>query len=341
MYFKNKISKDDKGFTLIEVIVTVVIVALVTAPLLSSFISASNTNMKSKRIQESNELSQYVVEELKGTSIAYLKNAYGSNMSDKHNDGSYDLSLTGMQLPSGFQSGYKIDAKIKPSTVVTKEETAIPVIEDLNKESCAVFCSGIYKYDNFPEYDSATKRFVTVTIGYDAALATTKPYTVELKIEYYNGNTNLGFKSAKWNYAVVPSVYILYTPLSGTDELYINNDIDYSYLPDLPVGEGKVDTYIVQQNASGSYSRLEENKVHINGYTTLSTLHNSLVQVTSANLNNLRIHSNIGSSAASVNEDVTEVTESICIDTLYSVDISVSYRDKKISNYNASKIEIN
>ena len=60
MFANEKENSNDKGFTLIEVIITVIILALVTAPFLSSFVSASKTNMKSKRVQEANELSQSV-----------------------------------------------------------------------------------------------------------------------------------------------------------------------------------------------------------------------------------------------------------------------------------------
>ena len=44
MKFNKKLNGDNRGFTLIELIVTVVILALVTAPFLSSFVSAGKTN---------------------------------------------------------------------------------------------------------------------------------------------------------------------------------------------------------------------------------------------------------------------------------------------------------
>ena len=50
MQYNGKISEDNRGFSLLELIVTVVILALVTAPFLSSFVTASDTNVKAKRI---------------------------------------------------------------------------------------------------------------------------------------------------------------------------------------------------------------------------------------------------------------------------------------------------
>ena len=76
MNYEKKMNENNEGFTLLEVLLTVVILALVTAPFLSSFVTASKANLKSKRIQEANELGEYIIEQFKATSVDQLVTTY-------------------------------------------------------------------------------------------------------------------------------------------------------------------------------------------------------------------------------------------------------------------------
>lgn len=70
---------DHKGFSLIEVIVAVAILAAVSAPILQSFTTAAITNSRAQATQDATSLSEDIMEKVKSTSIETLyKEATGA-----------------------------------------------------------------------------------------------------------------------------------------------------------------------------------------------------------------------------------------------------------------------
>lgn len=63
---------DNKGFSLVEVIVAIVIVALVATPILGSFATSSRVNAKAKILQDATDVAQYAAELIKAQSVADL-----------------------------------------------------------------------------------------------------------------------------------------------------------------------------------------------------------------------------------------------------------------------------
>jgi prepilin-type N-terminal cleavage/methylation domain-containing protein len=61
---------DNRGVTLIELLVAITILALVTVPLLHSFITATSTNTKAKRVLEATTAGENVFEELKAEDVS-------------------------------------------------------------------------------------------------------------------------------------------------------------------------------------------------------------------------------------------------------------------------------
>lgn len=59
----------NQGFTLVEVLVAVVVLGVVVIPLLYSFVTASRTNAKAKKLMDATTAAQNVFEELKGESL--------------------------------------------------------------------------------------------------------------------------------------------------------------------------------------------------------------------------------------------------------------------------------
>ena len=66
----------DQGFTLVEVLVAVVVLAVVVLPLLNSFVTASRTNAKAKKLMDATTAAQNVFEELKGEKLDDFISAY-------------------------------------------------------------------------------------------------------------------------------------------------------------------------------------------------------------------------------------------------------------------------
>lgn len=64
--------KDNKGFSLVEVLVAVAVLAIVFTPVLNSFTTASKTNSRAQHIQNATSLAEDVMEKVKSTSIEQL-----------------------------------------------------------------------------------------------------------------------------------------------------------------------------------------------------------------------------------------------------------------------------
>ncbi len=56
--------KNNKGFTLIEVLLAIVILSLVSAPILRGFVVTANTSARARKIMEATDVAQLVVEEI-------------------------------------------------------------------------------------------------------------------------------------------------------------------------------------------------------------------------------------------------------------------------------------
>lgn len=366
MQFNNKLKRNNKGFTLLELLVTVVILALITAPFLSSFASASKTNVKSKRIQEANELSQHIIEQFKGSSVDKMVADYSLHGAEERIDDTdvkysknstvYTGTVSGTSLPAGFTSGYSADIKLKPTKSIVNEDNVIPVIEDLDKVNCCVIAGNITKYDS--SFSSANNRHVTVTIS--KSLSSAK-YEVSLAVQYRYGLADLGSPKTMgpWEYDDVPTIYLLYVPLKTgaagatcLDKIDIVNNV-YEDKIDASGNTvtSNVNTYIIQQKAAAgssySYPSLSWDKVNIKEYSktnevSLDNLFNVNNMSSTGTLNNTVVHTNIyGGSVTGVQNDkdgkVYDAVKAIKLDTIYNLDVTVNYDGDKVASYNATK----
>lgn len=60
---------NNKGFSLIEIIVTIAVLALVVAPFLRSFFLSMNINSDARKLQNASMVSQDIMEQFKANSI--------------------------------------------------------------------------------------------------------------------------------------------------------------------------------------------------------------------------------------------------------------------------------
>ena len=68
----NNTITDNRGFSLVEMVVAVTILAIIFTPILNSFLTASRTNAKAQRTQNATSLSEDIMEEIKADSIEQL-----------------------------------------------------------------------------------------------------------------------------------------------------------------------------------------------------------------------------------------------------------------------------
>lgn len=72
---KKKI-KNNKGFSLVELLVTMAVIAIVTIPLLQTFVVSNRINSSAKRTQNATDLAQNIAEQFSAISLDKLKSTY-------------------------------------------------------------------------------------------------------------------------------------------------------------------------------------------------------------------------------------------------------------------------
>lgn len=194
----------DKGFSLVELIIVVSILAIAAIPLMRSMSMASRTNAKAQSIQNATSLAESIMEEMKSTPIDTLKSTYGTDFSASgvmtiEMKGAGNKGITATQgekffatvvirtdtyatpVPGGSTS--KAD-KVKAANVLK-----LPLIEDIDTNTQAVLTSSRefnrfdsdalnyfnQKIDNYPtrkaEITSKTiniNKTSSIVAGYDA-----------------------------------------------------------------------------------------------------------------------------------------------------------------------------
>lgn len=90
---------NNKGLSLVELIVTVAILAIIVLPLLRAFMVSSNTNSKAKKQQRTSELAQNIMEEIEASDLETLA------MSFNYPQAPYLLGAESLQELRGTVSG--------------------------------------------------------------------------------------------------------------------------------------------------------------------------------------------------------------------------------------------
>ncbi|MDD6186796.1 MAG: prepilin-type N-terminal cleavage/methylation domain-containing protein [Oscillospiraceae bacterium] len=121
--------KDNKtgGFTLIEVIIAVTILAIITTPLLRMFTSAAKTNAKAKKVMQATTIAQNIVEDFKAYSMEDLSRKI-NNYNKDETGADFDIKITNAQ-DGTFEAliSEEIDSKptklAKHSSMTAKTQT--------------------------------------------------------------------------------------------------------------------------------------------------------------------------------------------------------------------------
>ncbi len=189
---------------------------------------------------------------------------------------------------------------------------------------------------------SASSRDVLVSIDYASGL-----YNVTLTISHRKTDgTLLGTKSVTWNYSVVPSVYILYKPLSDSDTIKIENKLsDSTLIKDIYTGEKDyVNVYLINQKdaASGTYykSVLSDNVklteqpdgIKINTYTLTNLADISKSDTLASTI----LYTNM-KTGADKNDTINGPVKMKKIETIYNLNVNVKFDGKEVSTFNSTK----
>lgn len=329
MSYINNIKDDNKGFTLVELIITVVILALVTAPFLSSFATAGKTNVKAKRRQQANNIGDYITEKFKATKTDQLDIILGGHTDGASGELLYDIPND--KLPSQYGTKYTAKVKLTPNPgTVNDEVTPVPV--SLDATNSAIFMADFYKNDDQAiKTGPVTNRICTVNIIYDPTAGGSNPYHVSLEVNYYNGSIiNKVYTAPKveLSYSSIPDLYLFYTPFSLSsandgDKLIIHSELTDELNVHL-TKQGVATHDLLSSNVGFEY----KNKAGFSKNGTLSYL-DSTDQLLGENL---KVYTNMATTS--------NLVQTAKIDTLYKMEIEVKYDGESVLTYDSSKKDI-
>ncbi len=178
---------DNAGFTLVELIICVAILAVATIPLMKSMSMSSRVNAKAQSIQNATSLGEAIMEEMKSSSIDDLRARYGSAFTESGGD--YQISIPGRTATQGEPFDVTVDIKTttysgatelgsdKKANVLSANSVKLPRIEEIDTMAQAVLSSAkeLNKYDK-----EALNYFNQKIADYPTHVATIHSKTIEI-----------------------------------------------------------------------------------------------------------------------------------------------------------------
>ncbi len=335
----------NKGFTLIELIITVAILALVVAPFLSSFVTAGKMNVKSKRKQVATNYGEYISEKFKAKTLDKLLSEYdgsigagGSNTADVTN-GKYSFNIT--EVPNGVSSDYTAKVELTKSSVDVNAANAMPKLNGIVSAKSFVAMSDFYSHD--ATYTTATRRVAYVDIQQDAS-----KIKVSLAVQYFGAGGQLCDKInvSSYSYDYMPDLYLMYVPYSSSDKIEIYNGIPADNIFDEDGNSKDLDIYIIQQEVTDSINPAYVSpKINPANISIESVKDSSGVATNTATLseyiNNGGVMSSISKVKVFTNIN-TAITDGVMVEkttqiNLYNMEVKIYFKGKEVAKFSGTK----
>lgn len=191
---------DNRGFTLIEILVAMAVLAILTIPLLSYFSDASKLNGLSSKRHKANLTAQAVMEDFKNKKIEVISEEYRSlsGGSGQYTDGTYSTKLP-LVTPFAFTQNAPDDpyyfqlCNYNPNGI--NYDVRIKVQEGTYKEANTLATGGTIYFNTFKDFDisdvEGNKNAVIVEGVNDSKSAASSLFNLYLE----NGGTNTSLLS--------------------------------------------------------------------------------------------------------------------------------------------------
>lgn len=269
---KDKTEKN-AGFSLVEILVAVVILAIIVVPLLHGFISSARTNAKAREVIQATTAGQNVMEELKNIPLKQLFEEKDKITSQEHmmESGSPPNVTTTKYVTYEYNYGtVRVDgteydtlvtldpSNYSPDDVTEYNKKELAEIYDISEVYDACYIqdkdlddrmAALFAGHNAVKVKQAMERHIVVdisekngkqavyiNIGYTYA-GVTKYAAPQNQCIYSNDSTSVKLRN----------VYLFFQPMYNGTQIQVREQIDVRNLSNLPVN-----VYLVKQNLSAA-----------------------------------------------------------------------------------------
>lgn len=202
---------NDRGFSLIEVLVAVVILAIITLPIINSFASAARINSKARQAENADTAASAVIEDFKALSIDRLKEKYPEQYQYDESTGIYTFNVTNSGLD--YYEG------------VNGEEFAINVVLDPTAYKDVVSEDGTYE-------NNPTNNINSYGVPNFASLNTSKNYVIRDVIYRWDMDAKGTFaiQSENYNESMIKKTLEITVDIGPADGNIDGNDIETEFV---------------------------------------------------------------------------------------------------------------
>lgn len=288
MRHPRKAGKQNMGFSLVEVLVTLALISVLSIPLIQTFVNSARVNGKAKSMQNATDIAQSISEYFGAMPLDALKTAYKgkyTSMSDGRivftniGDG-INKDSDGVDYYKGSDTEkFYVSVIVDPTGYSKADKTGMndyirPGINNLNENSSITCRSKLEQYDtnivntfkekgvNVDDKSKIVKKSVfTIYENKSTVYADKVEYKYNLDITYTYNNKNIEYKNIELGIGTVdkagiaaPNLYIIYTPVLGMygNKNVAKDEITVKYRPDSEKAdwEKPVNVYLVEQTAN-------------------------------------------------------------------------------------------
>lgn len=288
MRHPRKAGKQNMGFSLVEVLVTLALISVLSIPLIQTFINSARVNGKAKSMQNATDIAQSISEYFGAMPLDALKTAYKgkyTSMSDGRivftniGDG-INKDSDGVDYYKGSDTEkFYVSVIVDPTGYSKADKTGMndyirPGINNLNENSSITCRSKLEQHDTnivntfkekgvkVTDKSKIVKKSVfTIYENKSTVYADKVEYKYNLDITYTYNNKNIEYKNIELGIGTVdnagiaaPNLYIIYTPVLGMygNENVAKDEITVKYRPDSEKAdwEKPVNVYLVEQTAN-------------------------------------------------------------------------------------------
>lgn len=298
----HKIRKQNMGFSLVEVLVTLALISVLSIPLIQTFVNSARMNGKAKSMQNATDIAQSISEYFGAMPLDALKTSYSSNYKELP-DGRIVFTNIGDGINKdskniGYYKGsdtekFYVSVIVDPTGYSKDDKTGMndyirPGINNLNENSSITCRSKLEQYDtnivntfkekgvDVTDKSKIVKNSVfTIYENKSTVYADKVEYKYCLDITYTYNNNNIEYKNIELGIGTVdkagiaaPNLYIIYTPVLGMygNEKVARDKITIKFRPDSEKAdwEKPVNVYLVEQAVN--FGGTEDTKVSLNKY---------------------------------------------------------------------------